>query len=52
VAVVLVVRMTIVQVVHVVLVDDGGVTAGRTVRVRVGLGRAVLGDGHFCSSEM
>jgi hypothetical protein len=52
VAVVLVMRMPIVDVVDMVLMDDGGVTAGGTVRVGVGLGRAVIGDGHFCSSEM
>ena len=45
-ALVLVVDVTVVQVVDVVLVDDGLVPAGRAVRVGVALGLAVVSDRH------
>jgi hypothetical protein len=48
----LVMCMPVVDVVDMVLMDGGGVAAGGTVRVGMGLGRAVIGDGHFCSSAM
>jgi len=47
VTVVLVVEVAVVQVVDVTLVDDGHVSAPRSVRVGVALGSVVLGgDGH------
>ena len=49
VAVVLVMRMPVVDVVDMVLMNGGGVAAGGTVRMGMGLGRAVIGDGHFRS---
>ena len=50
--VVLVVGVPVVDVIDMVLMDDSGVTAGRTVCVCVSLGGAMVGGGHFFSSEL
>jgi len=46
VALVLVVHVAIVDVIHMVLVDDGFVAAAGAVGVTVSFGLAVVGDGH------
>jgi len=50
--VMLVVCVPVVDVVDMVLMDDSGVTAGWTVGMGVRLGGAMVGGGHFFSSEL
>lgn len=48
----LVVGVPVVDVVDMILMNDSGVTAGRTVGMGVRLGGAMVGGSHFFSSEL